>query len=264
MSRWLKATFVSSAFVWLCFYSFFPWEVRADDIVITAGPLYEVSPFRPSPQYVSWRARIYANNVGAATGAFGAQNQPITSTCVFPCGAGSPFKINMSAGLSTTTPITSILNINGRGYLKWFRGSEIWFSLDSIIIPVEAASTFTRTTQFMMSGVFWSSGYDLQTGFEPVTMIPFGNGLAGSGERYRYSLSNTSLHQRTGPTAADSSPTGSFTFSKRTKTLDREFTAWGQGTGFRQMFEPQIPARFWRRIDLGDKRIVPATHLPIR
>lgn len=264
MSRWLKAIFASSAFVLLCVYSFFPWEARADDIVITAGTLSEVSPFVPSPRYISWRAGIYEYNFGASASTSDDQSQPVTSTCAFPCGAVASFGPNPRAGLFTTTPIVSILHIDGQGYIKWFRGREVRFRLDNVIIPKEAAPGFTWTTQFRMSGIFWFSGYDLQTGFEPVTMIPFGNGIEGSAERYHYSLSNTNSRLRTVPTTSNHAPTGSFNFSKGTKPLVREHPVWASANGLRQMFEPQIPAQFWRRIDLGDTSIVPATRLPIR
>src|SRR5438552_1979992 len=139
MSRWLKAIFASSAFVLLCVHSFFPWEARADDIVITSGTFAELSPTSPSLRYISWRARVFGDNLGASASTFHNQSQP-TSTCAFPCGALSPFQAGPGARLFTTTPIVSILHINGQDYIKWFRGREVKFLLDSVFIPAAAAS----------------------------------------------------------------------------------------------------------------------------
>lgn len=264
MSRWLKATFASFALVLLCLYSFFPWEARADDIVITAGTSFEVGPFLPSSRYISWRARIFEENFGAPTHAFADQSQPVTLPCAFPCWVGSPSKGNTRTELFTTTPITSILHIEGQSYGKWFRGSEIRFRLDRVIIPAETASGFTRSTESMRSSRFCFIGYDLQTGFEPVTIIPISKELTGAVERYHYSLLSRGLHQRTGLTVHTSSMTGLFTFSKRTKPVVREYPVWVAGTGLRPMFASRIPVQFWHRIDPGDRRIVPATRLQIR
>jgi len=263
MSRWLRATLGSFAFVLLCLYSFFPWEARADDIVITVGTSSEAGPFIPSPRYISWRARIFGENFGAPTRAFDDQSQPVTSPCVFPCRVGLLSRGNNGAEIFTTTPMTSILHIEDQSYGKWFRSSEIRFRLDNVIFPAEVASGFTRSTESMRSSGFLFNAYDFQTGFGPAT-IPFMMDLAGVAERYHYSLLDSGFYQSTRLTVHTSSMTGLLTFSKRTKPVVRDYPAWVGGTGFRPMFWPRIPVQFWRRIVPGDGRIVPATRLLIR
>lgn len=257
MSRWLKATSASSALVLLCLSSFFPWGVRADDIVITAGNSSEGSSLLPLPRYISWRAKIYGDNYGAPIGPFDDQSGAATSTCAFPCGAGSPFKVTQG-GLFTATPMASILHLEGQSYGRWFRGGEFKFSLDSVIIKLGVASSFKWTSQAMMPGMLWFSGPNFETGLEAVTMIPFGDGLSAFAPRYHRTRSNLKLQQGT-----ESPGARSFNFAKRTKPLGRE-PSWAVATGGRQLFESRIPAQFWRPTDLGDKRIVPATHLHIR
>jgi hypothetical protein len=261
MSRWLKATFASSAFVLICVFSFLQKDVRADDIVITSGTSSEGGTFITSSLYISWRAQITNNYFGAGANAFNEESQ---AGCDFPYGVRSPFKVKNNTGPFTTTPISSVLHIEGQNYGKWFRGSGIGFDLDGVVIPVEGASTFTRVKQSMLFGTFWFSEYDRPTGFEPVTMIPYGHPQLGFFSRYADSLPNTGVNQRTGPTPSDSSEARPFNFSGRTKPVAQEHLPWPVGSGFPRVFAPRIPVQFWRRISFEDKTIIPAAAIQIR
>lgn len=259
MSRRIRAILASSVFAWLCFYSLFPCEVRADDIVIASSSRYEIRPFHSLP-YISWRAKMLGTYVEASN-PFEDQGQPAIS-CTLPCVTGSQSEADVSSS-ALTTRITSLVDVNGDSYGRWFRGSEIKFSLDGLIIPF-ASTNFTRTTQFLKPRGFWFSSHYLQSEFEPVTLIALGHGLSGSAERYHDFTTNPGLHPQTDVTASSSVVAASVNNQKRSKPLARDYPRWTWGSGSRQVFEPQIPIQFWRRIDLGDKGIIPATRLPIR
>lgn len=238
MSRWLKAPVALSVFVLLCVFSFLPMKAKADDIVITSGTSSEDGTFIISARYISWRTRITKDYFGGRPNAY---NEQSPAGCAFPCAFSSPFKVKPDTGLFTTTPIVSILQIEGQNYGKWFRGTGIRFDLDGVVIPVEVASTFTQIKQSMLFGMSWLSESDRPTGFEPVTMIPFGHAMLGPFTRYRHSLANTGANQPTGSTASDSSEAGTFNFSKRPRPVVQGHMAWPAGNGLRRVFAPRIP-----------------------
>jgi hypothetical protein len=260
MLRRLKATLASSVFAWLCLYSLVPCEVRADDIVIASSSRYEVRPFSSLP-YISWRARMLGAYIEASN-PFEDQGEPAIS-CALPCITGSQSEADVTSP-ALTNPITNLVDVNEDSYGRWFRGSEIKFSLDGLIIPFPSTN-FTRTTQFLRPTGFWFLAQDLQSGFEPVTVIAFGHGLSGFAERYHDFTTHPGLHPQTYLTAPSSVVASSVNHPpKRSMPLTRDYPRWTWGSGSRPVFEPRIPIQFWRRIDLGDKGIIPATRLPIR
>jgi hypothetical protein len=153
-------------------------EARADGIVITSGTYTATSPFITPTRYISWGANFQGQNLRASSGAVDGYNQGVSSTCPFPCVAGSTFRVNTQTPLFKDPP-TSFLEVNGQGYNGWFTGTQLTFVTGDLTIPVGAAAQFTLSTQFTMSGMIGFTALDLQTGV--MTQNIFSSSVTGSG-----------------------------------------------------------------------------------
>ncbi|HKQ99573.1 MAG TPA: PEP-CTERM sorting domain-containing protein, partial [Pyrinomonadaceae bacterium] len=180
MSLARKASFAPYAFALLLFALLSsPPEVRADPIVITSGSYTAATPFNFPTRYISWSANFQGGNLSASAGAVDGVKQNVSSTCPFPCAAGSNFGVNTTTPLFTESPAASFLQVNGQGYNGWFTGTSLMFSTGSLNIPVGAPAEFTLTTEFTMTGTIGFSSLNLQTGV--LTPDIFSSDVTGSG-----------------------------------------------------------------------------------
>lgn len=177
-----KAAFASFTFA-LLFLSvlFSTREARADAVVIQSGHYFVESPFIDPPRYIVWSASLQARNFRAESVESDGSSQRVSSTCPYPCEAGSTFSVNTRTTLFTPSPGHSFLEVNGKHYNGWF-GSDITFTTDEITIPANAVGSLTLTTHFTMSGLIGFDAYDLKT----LTLTPdiFSSQVTGSGTAF--------------------------------------------------------------------------------
>jgi hypothetical protein len=170
------STTAALAFLVLLIY---PSAARADGIAITGGFYSVSSPFFFPVAYPSSAYDLQGNNFRAAGGAADGPDQAPGLICVFPCAAGSTFRLS-SSNLLAAEPL-ALLQLNGQNRYGIFDGSRLMFDTGFVTIPLDAGSHVTLSTSFAMNGVVNFREINVQegglTGFTFSSQV-FGSGIA--------------------------------------------------------------------------------------
>jgi hypothetical protein len=139
----------------LLFASFFiASEARAEHVVITSGVVSHGNPvLRAFPGYGFGFAGegISASGSGERLGGGGA------SYSCLPCAPGQTFGTSSSI-TRFTTDFPGTATYNGTTYTNvWYNGSRFDFAVEPVVIPLDAAATFSLTSAFTFNGVLQGS-----------------------------------------------------------------------------------------------------------
>lgn len=182
MSFSRKAAFASSAFAFLLFALLFsPLEAHADPIAITGGHYTVSTPFRTlEPRFITVAFDLQGDNFRVRGSEGDGPSRRTGWNCPVPCRTGSPVINNNPGGsLFVERPLSS-LQIDGLTRFGWFEQGGLSFQANNLTIPLDAATEFTLTTTFTMSGLVSFVEFDLQnsvfTGYEFNSEV-FGSGI---------------------------------------------------------------------------------------
>lgn len=157
-----------------------PSKVHAEPVAITGGFYVLESPFRTTPRYITYSHDLQGPNFRAVAGELDSTSQRLGSTCLFPCTAGSTFRLSAPRFIGDLAP-TGLLELNGQAHFGFFGGSQSQFDTGFVTIPLDPGSEFTLSTFFTMNGTISFQEYDIQipgfTGFTFTSEI-FGSGIA--------------------------------------------------------------------------------------
>jgi len=145
-------------------------EARADQVAITSGHYFSSAHSQtPEPEHVTFGFDLQGTNFRTQGGEGDGYNRAVGLKCIYPCKAGSAFRLDANTHLGLESSIPR-LTVDGQTHFGFFNQAGIHFQTDSVTIPLDAGPELMLTASFTMTGLVSFSEYDFNntafTGFK--------------------------------------------------------------------------------------------------